>query len=96
LDDTCIDGAHGPRAAQANDCPRLIHYVCVPSEVNSDRYNQDPPEVVQLLEHDCTPLASHRLDTTEHTSSKRKQAFQVAGLQNAGVLLFFKVLPVSL
>jgi hypothetical protein len=31
---------------------------------------------VQFFEHDRTPLASHWLGTTEHTSSKRIQTLQ--------------------
>jgi hypothetical protein len=59
LDDTCVDDADTPRPAQANDRPLLNHDVCLPSDNNTDGYNQDPTEVVQFLEHDGTPLVSH-------------------------------------
>jgi hypothetical protein len=76
LDNTCVDDADTARPAQANDRPLLNHNVCLPSDNNTDGYNQDPTEIVQFLEHDGMPLVSHRLSTTEHTSSKRMQALQ--------------------
>jgi hypothetical protein len=76
LNDTCVDDADTPRPAQANDRPLLNHDVCLPSDNNTDGYNQDPTKVMQFLEHDGTPLVSHRLATTEHTSSKRMQTLQ--------------------
>jgi hypothetical protein len=71
----CVDDADGPRAALANDRP-LLNHVCPPSDLNNDGYNQDPPEAVQFLEPGGTSSFPHRLDTTEHASSKRKQTLQ--------------------
>lgn len=74
LDNTCVNDGDGPSAAQANDHPLLNYGVC--SLSGNDRYNPDPPEAKQSLDHGGTSSVPRRLNTIERASSKRKQTFQ--------------------
>lgn len=50
-----------------------------PSDHNNDTYDQDARQDKQPSEHAVTSSIPHRLDTTQHTSSKRKQHFEDGG-----------------
>jgi hypothetical protein len=76
FDDTCIDGPDGSVAVQESNHPLLNRDICLLSGLNSDGYNSDTCEAVQLLQHGGTSPSPYQLGTTEHTSSKHKQTFQ--------------------